>query len=186
MVERNDSSMEYIMSRAELASPGTDWETSWRRARMKGLGSEATSFLWKLLHRLLPTEQRLARILPNSAQTCKYCPTPATADLEHCFFSCVKTIYVGRYLLTAIRQHEPAVTPAGLLRLELQEEGEKELPLVWITAHTLLYMWTTRASGRVVDLYLTRSMLETKVNLLRETRYANAVNLMNEILEDLM
>ena len=30
------------------------------------------------------------------------------------------------------------------------------------------------------------SMLETKVNLLRETRYANAVNLINEILEDLI
>ena len=111
---------------------------------------------------------------------------PATADLEHCFFSCVKTGDVGGSLLTAIRQHEPAVTPAGLLRLEFQEEGDKELPLVWITAHTLLYMWTTRVSGRVVDLYLTRSMLETKVNLLRETRYANAVNLINKILEDLM
>ena len=111
---------------------------------------------------------------------------PATADLEHCFFSCVKTGDVGGSLLTAIKQHEPAVTPSGLLRLEFPEEGDKELPLVWITAHTLLYMWTTRVSGRVVDLYLTRSMLETKVNLLRETRYANEVNLINEMLEDLM
>ena len=134
MVDKNESSMEYIMSRAELASPGTDWETSWRRARLKGLGSEATSFIWKLLHRLLPTEQRLARILPNSSQTCKYCPTPATADLEHCFFSCVKTGDVGGSLLASIRQLEPAVT--GFLRLEFQEEGDKELPLVWITAHT--------------------------------------------------
>ena len=186
MVEMNDNSMEYTKSRAELASPGTDWVTSWRRARMKGLGSEAISFLWKLLHRLLPTEQRLARILPNSAQTCKYCPTPVTADLVHCFFSCVKTGDVGGRLLTAVRQHEPAVTQAGLLRLEFQEEGDKELPLVWITAHTLLYMWTTRASGRVVDLYLTRSMLEFKINLLRETRYASAVNLINEILENIL
>jgi hypothetical protein len=87
MVERNGN-MEYIKSRDELASPGTDWESSWRRlrARLKGLGSEATSFLWKLLHRLIPTEQRLSRILPNSSEMCKYWPTPTVGDLEHCFF----------------------------------------------------------------------------------------------------
>ena len=38
MVEGNDSNMEYIICRAELASPVTDWEASWRRARTKGLG----------------------------------------------------------------------------------------------------------------------------------------------------
>ena len=98
-----DMDNKYIMSRAELASPGTDWETCWRRARLKGLGSEATSFLWKLLHRLLPTEQRLGRILPNSSALCKYCPNPPTADLEHTFFGCVKTRDVGRKLFDAIR-----------------------------------------------------------------------------------
>ena len=158
MVQGNGS-MEYIKSRVELASPGSDWESNWRRARLKGLGSEATSFLWKLLHRLLPTEQRLARILPNSSEMCKYCPTPTVGDLEHCFFSCVKTELVGRSLLAAVRQHDPSVTAAGLLRLEFQDDGDKEMPLVWVAAQTLLYLWTSRVGGRVVDLYVTRSIL---------------------------
>ena len=74
MVEAEDGTREYIKSRAETASPETDWEVSWRRARLKGLGSEATSFLWKVLHRLLPSEERLSRILPNSSSNCKQCP----------------------------------------------------------------------------------------------------------------
>ena len=179
MVEGNGS-MEYIKSRAELASPGTDWESSWRRARLKGLGSEATSFLWKLLHRLLPTEQRLARILPNSSEMCKYCPTPTVGDLEHCFFACVKTKLVGRSLLSAVRQHDPSVTAAGLLRLEFQDDGDNELPLVWVAAQTLLYLWTSRVSGRVVDLYVTRSILETKGSLLSETKFTNHRILIND------
>ena len=77
-----------VQSRAELSCPTNDWETSWRRARLKGLGSEATSFLWKLLHQLLPTEERLARILPNTSPVCKICSTPTHADLIHCFFQC--------------------------------------------------------------------------------------------------
>ena len=45
--------------RAEVRSPETDWEVTWRRARLPFLGSELTTFLWWLLHRLLPTQERL-------------------------------------------------------------------------------------------------------------------------------
>ena len=178
--------MEYIKSKVELASPDTDWEESWRKARLKGLISEITSFLWKLLHKLLPTEQRLARILPNTSDLCKYCPDPATADLHHCFFGCIKTQNVGELLLGAIRHHIPSVTTDGLLRLELQADGVKEVPLVWVTAHTLNYLWKSRVGGKVADLILTRAMLESQVNILRETRYREHVPLLNEILDNLM
>ena len=77
------------------------------------------------------------------------------------------------------------LTPSGLLRLEFQEEGDMERPLVWMTAHILHYTRTTRTNGRVVDLVLTRAMLESKINLLRETRYSNEVNLLEEIFNNL-
>ena len=181
-----DNNNEYTMCRAELASPGTDWKACWRRARLKGLGSEATSFIWKLMHRLLPNEQRLARILPNSSALCKYCPDPPIADLEHCFFGCIKTGEVGRKLLETMINHDPSVTPAGLLRLEFQEEGEQEMPLVWTAAHTLSYMWKKRTTGHVVDLTLTRASLEAKVNLLRETRYSNSAIIIKQIVDGLI
>ena len=84
MYEPINSPWEFIRCRAEIASPDTDWESSWRRARLKGIGSDGASFLWKMLHNLLPTEARLNRILPNSSEHCKLCPTPSNADLPHC------------------------------------------------------------------------------------------------------
>ena len=141
MYQPINSPMEYITCRSELASPDTDWEGSWRRARLKGLGAEATSFLWKLLHRLLPTEERLAKILPNSSNNFKLCATPTNADLHHCFFQCVSTVEVGTVLLSMGRLYDPDVTPHKLLRLEFQCEHDEEMTIVWVLYHILLYMW---------------------------------------------
>jgi hypothetical protein len=69
------------------------------------------NFIWKVLHRLLPTEERLARILPNSSNNCKLCATPTNADLH----------------------------------------PDDEMPLVWVLFHTLLYMWSTRLGGKIVN-----------------------------------
>ena len=167
MVELADNQREYIKSRAELASPTTDWESSWRHARTKGLGSEATSFLWKLLHCLLPTEARLSTILPNTSGNCKLCPNPILADLKHCVFLCVSTREVGN----------------RLLRLEFSSETSAEMPIIWIIAQTLLYMCGVRSSGKKVSLLTTRATLESKISLLRETRYVNDQAILSEIVE---
>ena len=183
MQELDDHTMEFIKSRAELAAPAADWEQIWRRARLRGLGSEAISFLWKLLHRLLPTEERLARILQNYSESCKLCPAPVPADLVHCFFQCTSTARVGQGLLLLVQTHDPAVTPEKFLRLDFQCEASLELPIVWIVSHTLLYMWETRRGGKIVDHRQTRASLERKISTLRETRHRNACTLIEEILD---
>ena len=180
MEENEDNSRHYIKTRSEIASSNTDWELSWRRARLKGLGSHATSFLWKLLHNLLPTEERLARILPNSPADCKSCPTPALADLPHCLFECVRTKESGSWLLSLIRQHDPSISASKLLKLDFTCSDSAEMPLVWITAQTLLYIWGVRKDGKIVSLATTRAKLESKISLLRETRYSNQQVLMAE------
>ena len=153
---------------------------------MKGIGSDATSFLWKLLHRILPTEERVARILPNSSANCRQCTNPTQATLEHCFFECVCSGHVGQSLLGAVRHHDPSVTQAGLLRLEFESEEAMEYSIVWVTAQTLLYIWGERLAGRIVDLIVTRTILETKINLLRETRFRNFQDSITEILEQML
>jgi hypothetical protein len=120
MVEPDNSPGEFIRSRAELASVNTDWENCWRRARMKGLGSEASSFLWKLMHRLLPIEDRLARILPNTSSNCKQCTVPVRADLPHCLMQCISTSEVGNLMLSMVRLHDPTITANKLLRLDFR------------------------------------------------------------------
>ena len=136
--------MGYIKSRVELSVPTNDWKRTWRWARLKGLGSAATSILWKLVHQLFPTEDRLARILPASDPGCKLCHTPAPADLVHCLFQCVSTREMGSKLISLISTHDPLTTPRKLLLLDFEAEANAEMALVWVTAQTLLYMWGIR------------------------------------------
>ena len=51
--------LRFIPCRAEIANTENDWETSWRRMRLKGLGLELMSFLFKMLHQLLITQEVL-------------------------------------------------------------------------------------------------------------------------------
>ena len=59
-----DNCMKYIPCRVELQHPNNDWELTWRRSRRPGLGSELSSFMFRLLHQLLPTTERLHRKTP--------------------------------------------------------------------------------------------------------------------------
>ena len=47
--------------RVERLHPSVDWQHVWRLARLPGLGPENCSFLFKLIHQLLPTQERIAR-----------------------------------------------------------------------------------------------------------------------------
>lgn len=186
MQEKEDKTRDFIPSRAELASTNTDWPNTWRRARLKGLGTQASTFLWKLLHRILPSEDRLSRILPNNTSYCKICPTAVHADLVHCFFQCISTRVVGGLLLSAVKSHDPVATPSRLLRLEFETEDSMEMPLVWLISQTLLYMWGVRADGKIVDQFQTRATLESRIALLRETRFVNETTLVKVLVDQNM
>ena len=168
--------------KAELRSPGTDWELSWSLSRLKGLGSEAASFLWKLLHCILPTEERLSRILPNSSPSCKFCSEQVLANLEHCFFFCNLTRTVGNQVLTLCQTFCPGITPSQVLRLELHVDQSLETPIIWIVAQFLMNIWEARVKGKMADMFRIRSDLESKVNLLWETRHNNLGLIITEML----
>ena len=139
-----------------------------------------------MMNRLLPTEERLSRILPNSSSNCKFCQVQVTADLPHCIMQCASTQEVGNLMLSMVRLHDPTVTASKLLRLEFACEPAQEMPLVWILTQIFLYMWGIRASGKIVSRILTRAYLESKISLLRETRHQNECALISEIVEACM
>ena len=60
------------------------------------------------------------------------------------------------------------------------------MSIVWITAQTLPYMWGVRASGKTVSLILTRATLESKISILRETRYIDEHTIIKELIENIM
>ena len=103
----------------ETLHPDTDWPDVWKLVRMKGLGSELISFLLKMLHRLLPTRDRVARLGLDDGQAglCLHCRMEVE-DLTHCFFDCSRNMVVSLALLGCMQQIAPQLSADAAVRLE--------------------------------------------------------------------
>ena len=95
--------------RAETLSPTTDWTNSWRLARIKGIESHLAAFLFKLLHRLLPTKDRVSRLRGEDG-TCNLC-NEDIEDLSHAFFTCSHSRVAGLALLGWVKLLCPNLQP---------------------------------------------------------------------------
>ena len=167
MVE-SERSQQLIPCRAELKNPELDWETTWPRIRLSGLGAELTSFLFKLLHDLLPTQERVARTSPSVSGICKLCVHNAEEDILHALVRCTGNQGVGQAVLQCL-PHDAGVDEYKALRLQLDLEESLEYPTVWFLAVAWKCIWESRMVGKRPELYKVRADLEAKVSLLRET-----------------
>ena len=82
MMEEGES-QQFIPCRVEVRNPEYDWISTWPRMRLTGLGAELSSFLFKVMHDLLPTQERVARTSPAVSGNCKLCSPNAEEDLIH-------------------------------------------------------------------------------------------------------
>ena len=93
--------------RVELTNPANQWNRTWNMARQSKLGPSLTSFLFKLLHQILPTAERVCRMLPNQSPNCSRCRciSPTKENLQHAMFDCIENHEVGTVLLKGLRKH---------------------------------------------------------------------------------
>ena len=190
MVGEEEADFQYIPARAELANMETDWEITWRRVRLQGLGSQMISFLWRLCHRLLPTQQRLSHFNPgNVSPLCKPClgrNREEIGTLKHELIECPENENSGIDLLQVLRLHAPGLTADQILRLEFGNLDENlELPLTFFTASTLLEIWTLRSKCAKARRHLVRAKLEARIALLRTTRHSTTATILEDIMKQL-
>ena len=124
-----------IPCRAERLCPDVDWTHVWKLARQRYLESDQTSFLFKLLHQLLPTSSRVHRILTNTSPLCSYCAkfgVEMEEDLEHTFFTCLHNREAGEKLVCIVRGESSPTNSKLLLVLNIQFEPFLEFPLTWV------------------------------------------------------
>ena len=181
MEEGDGDQRKLIMCRVERSNPEVDWERSWRLARMPGLGPENVSFLFKLVHQILPTQERVAR---TSARASPACPMRGCEhvceDLAHAIVLCEGNDGVGHRMMSCVREFAPRVGIESALRMDFDVEDDIELPLVWLIATVSLEIWKLRVDKSRVQLYDVRSQLEAKINLLRETRFTSSTILLDQ------
>ena len=173
-----DMAPSLVPVRVEELSPEIDWDITWRMSRMKGLDSELTAFIFKLLHCLLPSQDRVSRITRNQTQNiglCLLCQTEVE-DLPHAFFSCRHSCVAGLSLLGYLQVLCPNTSQEDALHLQLGHDldEQEQLAAVCLLATGLKYIWSTRVEKKAVILYKMRSEIEAKISVLRRTRYSSA------------
>ena len=122
MIDDNSGSHTLKPLRVELSNPLNQWETTWSLSRQYMLGPNLYTFLFKLLHRILPIAERVARILPNQSPICNRCVEGTAETLEHAFFHCQQNKGAGNVLLIGLRKCIPGLTPSKILILDFDIE----------------------------------------------------------------
>ena len=176
-------SAEFIPCRAELSSPNADWDLCWRMCRLRGLSSDLDSFNFKLLHGLLVTKKRQHHLNPRSSPICSHCNHQVEEDLDHALVQCSYNDGVGLSLVNIAGIYIPDINTSSLLRLELSNLPEsQELPLVTLISTILSTIWEKRQTRARITLFDTRTTLEAKCQLLRETRLSNYSIILEEMI----
>ena len=171
-----NSDRDYIPCRSELINPQVDWPRTWRLARLKGLGPDITTFLWRLIHKLLPTKDPVDRIVrnQNSSPNCQLCQEETREDQHYTFFNCSFNANAGAALLSGLSHLVPGITCHQILLLDFNiGDSDDERPAVWLIGNFLSLLWTCRVAKKAVRLFVIRSDLEARASLLSETRFNN-------------
>ena len=179
--EMNDEGFRFSKRcKIESEHPNVDWERTWVLASIKGLESSKYSFLWRLIHNILPTQERLSRILPNTnSPACTLCNSIQTCNLVHAMFLCDNNSNTAQWLLQLLQKQVPNLTPQQVILLDLNLEEKFQLPFVWLIANTLSIIWNSRVEKKSVSLITTRAVLEANIMLLRKTRFRAASETLN-------
>ena len=172
--------------KVELAHPEVDWQQSWHLASQKDLSSEDQTFLWRMLHDILPTQSRLHRMGMRNAPTpnCTHCDTSAPDSLQHALVTCSKNLDVIEWLLKVVHQHIPGLLPQQLVLLDLGTLDDSiKFPIVWLISNVLSSIWQAKKAKKKPNLFNTRAVLEARVSILRKARLLNHCTMIDTMLK---
>ena len=188
MSPANESGPAYLLPvRCESLQPDSNWNYAWQLMRTSGLSSNCSSFLFKLVHLLLPTQDRVHRLgltRNNTEGLCLLCRSERE-DLLHSFFFCSASAEAGLVTLGWAQELVPCLTQEHSLRLDVVDDiltTDEELALVTIIGHGLGYIWERRIRKKKVQLYEIRAEMEATVSLLRKSRHRKAGDIIFNII----
>ena len=170
--------------RVETKHPEVEWEKVWPLAVTHGLPSQHRSFLWQMIHDLLPCQARLFRLrMPNiKSNICTLCDQNSVGDLTHCLLTCSYNDGAGQFLLDILRLNIPNLQLQQVVLLDLDVEEALRLPLIYLTASVLSQVWACRKEKRPCHLASIRAALEAGVSIMRKSRHKEAAKKLSSVL----
>ena len=126
--------------RAELLNPEIDWETTWKMPSQTSLDSVETSFIWRMLHYILPTPTRLYHMKIKGTETphCQLCNEDIRVDLNHFLIICSFNPEVSTWVLRELQDEVTGLIANQVVHLDLGVlDDQLKLPFVWVISNTL-------------------------------------------------
>ena len=135
----NEGRREMIPCKIEERDPTITWTDSYSLCRLKGLSPDSKSFLFKLVHTLLPSKERIHHMTATSSPLC-WCDEGDQETYIHLFFQCSKNREAGEALLRCSQAYDQSLTVEKSLRLELMVDETFLLPIVILLATGLEFI----------------------------------------------
>ena len=160
-----------VPCRVERLAPSNDWGRSCLAVCIPGLTPEMRSFLWKMLHCVLPTQDRLHRMnMPNaSSPLCVQCTSGEVDDIEHALLRCSKIKPGADFLLEILKSEIPDLTLERIKYLDFRSEDL--LVPTYLTAATLSQLWNSRFCTKNFSWQSVHANVEQSILTLRNSHW---------------
>ena len=168
--------------KCEIKLSSVTWDRSWELACLRGLSSDQTSFIFKLLHNILPTGSRLHRLKQRESTACTLCTSGLSDDCVHSFLTCSFNNGVNNWVIEFSRKLVPNCSLEDIICFNLHLANSVSFPLIWSLSHVFYTVWQLRLSKKTVNLYNIRAEIEAKVNILHKSRLFGAVHQIESLL----
>ena len=174
---------------AELVRPTLDWPAIWKRARRRGLPPDLASHMFRQLHGILPTQERIARFGGNRGNRapgmCRLCLPDTKETLLHSFYTCQYNRSTSQALLRAAQLLCcPGLTEEASIYLDVTCNSQYELPLVTLLAAGFKYIWECRMEARPVSPLRLQAELSGRLAILRSSSYSWVADLLSHRVQD--
>ena len=159
---------------SERAQLQVDWPQTWGRARLRGLPGDLANYMFRHLHGLLPTQDRVARLGGSrggrAPGMCRRCLPDTPDSLLHTMFVCPFTAMAAGALLQILQQELPGVSHLDLLYFNFDLTPEQELPITTLLATSFLSLWTSSKEIKPVTWTHLRASLLLRCHTLQNTK----------------
>ena len=172
----------WIPTKCEARDPTISWDRTWHYATHYGLNSEQTSFVFKLLHNILPTKSRLYRLKQKESPACTLCSTGSSEDSLHALLTCSYNSDVNKWIQDISQKVVPNCQLKDIIYFNLELSKAMMFPMIWFLSHVFCIVWQLRISKKTVNLFNIRAEIEAKINILRKSRLTEATAIIEGLL----
>ena len=157
--------------KTELLNPELEWNTVWERAKMKGITNKSRTFMWRFLHNILPSEERLHHLRKVPTPLCKMCQEGAIDSVwSHSFVICSFSSAGMEWMVNMVSKFDQTATKEKCIFLQLNPvNNDNILPCVWIIAESLEHIWAKRRSKEVINVGEMKAKMAAKCKSLNQS-----------------